>query len=132
MFNKIRKAVSAAKKAKNVKVDPKYKDPFGKSKVELQKMKMRYAKKGKKPPKYDIAKEEIKVAQKARARDKDTNKKVGAAVATGAAVAGGTKLAAEKGPEPVKKFLKSEPKIVDGKLKLVDSRKKKNDKKNKK
>ena len=132
MFNKIRKAVSAVKKVKNVKVDPKYKDPLGKSKVELQKMKMRYAKKGQTPPKYDVAKEEIKIAQKARARDTKTNKKVGAAVATGAAVAGGVKLAAEKGPEPVKKFLKSEPKIVDGKLKLVDSRKKKNDKKNKK
>jgi len=131
MFNKIRKAVSAVKKVKNVKVDPKYKDPLGKSKVELQKMKMRYAKKGQTPPKYDVAKEEIKIAQKARARDTKTNKKVGAAVATGAAVAGGVKLAAEKGPEPVKKFLKSEPKIVDGKLKLVDSRKKKNDKKNK-
>ena len=125
MFNKIRKAVSAAKKVKNVKVDPKYKDPFGKSKVELQKMKMRYAKKGKKPPKYDIAKEEIKVAQKARARDKDTNKKVGATVAGGAAAAGGVKLAAEKGPEPVKKFLKSKPKIVDGKLKLVPPKEKK-------
>ena len=132
MFNKIRKAVDLAKKVKNVKVNPKTKDPFGKTKVELQKMKMRYAKKGKKPPKYDIAKEEIKVAQKARARDKDTNKKVGATVAGGAAAAGGVKLAAEKGPEPVKKFLKSEPKIVDGKLKLVDTRKKKNDKKNKK
>jgi len=125
------KALKSAKSG-TVKVDPKYKDPLGKSKVELQKMKMRYAKKGQTPPKYDVAKEEIKVAQKARARDKKTNKQVGAAVAGGAAAAGGVKLAAEKGPEPVKKFLKSEPKIVDGKLKLVDTRKKKNDKKDKK
>jgi len=120
------------KKSGTLKVDPKYKDPLGKSKVELQKMKMRYAKKGQTPPKYDVAKEEIKISQKARARDKKTSKQVGAAVAGGAAAAGGVKLAAEKGPEPVKKFLKSEPKIVDGKLKLVDTRKKKNDKKDKK
>jgi len=99
-----------------LKVDPKYKDPLGKSKVELQKMKMRYAKKGQTPPKYDVAKEEIKLSQKAKARDTKTNKQVGAAVAGGAAAAGGVKLAAEKGPEPVKKFLKSKPKIVDGKL----------------
>ena len=113
------------KKSGTLKVDPKYKDPLGKSKVELQKMKMRYAKKGQTTPKYDVAKEEIKVAQTARARDKKANKQVGAAVATGAAVAGGTKLAAEKGPEPVKKFLKSKPKIVDGKLKLVPPKNKK-------
>ena len=114
-----------SKKLGTLKVDPKYKDPLGKSKVELQKMKMRYAKKGQTPPKYDVAKEEIKISQKARARDKKTNKQVGAAVAGGAAAAGGVKLAAEKGPEPVKKFLKSKPKIVDGKLKLVPPKEKK-------
>ena len=114
-----------SKKSGTLKVDPKYKDPLGKSKVELQKMKMRYAKKGQTPPKYDVAKEEIKISQKARAKDTKTNKQVGAAVAGGAAAAGGVKLAAEKGPEPVKKFLKSSPKIVNGKLKLVPPKNKK-------
>jgi len=113
------------KKSGTLKVDPKYKDPLGKSKVELQKMKMRYAKKGQTPPKYDVAKEEIKISQKARARDKKANKQLGAVVATGAAAAGGVKLAGEKGPEPVKKFLKSKPKIVDGKLKLIPPKNKK-------
>ena len=114
-----------SKKSGTLKVDPKYKDPLGKSKVELQKMKMRYAKKGQTPPKYDVVKEEIKLSQKARARDTKTNKQVGAAVAGGAAAAGGVKLAGEKGPEPVKKFLKSKPKIVDGKIKLVPPKNKK-------
>jgi hypothetical protein len=124
----------ALKSAKSgtVKVDPKYKDPMGKTKVEAQKIKAKYIKKGLKEPKFEITKKEIETAKKIRAKDKKVNKQVGAAVAGGAAAAGGVKLAAEKGPEPVKKFLKSEPKIVDGKLKLVDTRKKKNDKKNKK
>ena len=113
------------KKSGTLKVDPKYKDPLGKSKVELQKTKMKYIKKGQKPPKYDVAKEEIKLSQKARARDTRTNKQVGAAVAGGAAAAGGVKLAAEKGPKPVKKFLKSKIKTVDGKLKLVPPKEKK-------
>ena len=113
------------RKSGTLKVDPKYKDPLGKSKVELQKMKMRYVKKGQKPPQYDVAKEEIKLSQKVRARDKKTNKKVGAAIAGGGVTIAGVKLAAEKGPEPVKKFLKSEPKIVDGKLKLVPPKEKK-------
>jgi hypothetical protein len=114
-----------SKKSGTLKVDPKYKDPLGKSKVELQKMKMRYAKKGQKPPQYDVAKEEIKLSQKARARDTKTNKKIGATLVGGGAAIGGVKLAGEKGPEPVKKFLKSSPKIVDGKLKLVPPKEKK-------
>ena len=116
------KALKSAKSG-TVKVDPKYKDPLGKAKVDIQKTKAKAAKQGRKF-KYDIAKEEIKISQKARARDTKTNKQVGAAVAGGGAAIGGIKLAGEKGPEPVRKFLKSSPKIVDGKLKLVSPKKK--------
>lgn len=90
-----------------LKVDPKFKDPLGKTKIEIQKTKAKAAKHGIKSD-INVAKEEIDMYQKASEMDKKQKKaKIAETVAAGT-MGGATALAVKKTAEDRKKKTESE------------------------